>query len=329
MKHLTSRRALGRTLAALAAVAMAPAGALAQGASAKPLTLLSPFAAGGPADPMLRLLAVRLQEMGGGRTVVVDSKPGANGAIATQYTINSPADGNTVMFQATGLIQNLAIAKTKPYDPFRDLRPVALIGRTAAILVVPSASPYKTLPDLAKAIKANPASFSFGSYGTGSVSHFYGEVLRSALGVEIPHVPFKGTGPLLTEMMAGRIPLAFVSASTAIDRSKDGTLRVLAVAAEKRVSVLPAVPTLAEVGYKGFEAEGWWGLFMRADTPKPVADKMVADMKKVLNEPDIAARVREQGVFPTDETPEQFAAAMKTEYQFWEALAKKFNITND
>lgn len=294
-----------------------------------PVTIVVPYAAGGAADPIVRPLAVRLQELWG-RPVLIDNRPGANGTIGTQYVINAPGDGHAILFHITGLIQNLAVVKTKPpYDPFKDLLPVALIGRQAVALATPSSSAYPTFPELASAIKATPAAFSYGSYGTGSTSHIYGEVLRSSLGVEIPHVPFKGTAPLLQEMMGGRIPMAFVSSQTAIDRERDKTLRIVAVTGAKRMEQLPKVPTLAELGYKGFEATGWWALFVTASTPKPLADRLSADIRKVLAEPDMDKRIREGGTEPTNETPEQFRAQMKTEYAYWETVVRKFNITND
>lgn len=295
----------------------------------RPVTIVVPYAAGGAADPVVRPLAQRLQELWG-RPVLIDNRPGANGTIGTQYVINAPGDGHVILFHITGLIQNLALAKSKPpYDPFKDLQPVALIGRQAVALATPSGSAYKAFPDLASAIKATPASFSYGSYGTGSTSHIYGEVLRSALGVDIPHIPFKGTAPLLQEMMGGRVPMAFVSSQTAIDRERDKSLRIVAMTGTKRMEQLPDVPTLAEFGYKGFEATGWWALFISATTPKPLADRLSADIRKVLAEPDMVKRIRDGGTEPTSETPEQFRTAMKTEYGYWESVVRKFNITNE
>ena len=323
------KRVLWSTLALTAAGLACQTAAAQAAASAKPVMLVVPYAPGGAADPILRPMAARLQELWG-RPVLIDNRPGANGAIGTQYVINAPGDGNTILFHITGLIQNLALAKTKPsYDPFQDLQPVALIGRQAVALVTPSASAYKTFVELANAVKATPTSFSYGSYGIGSTSHIYGEVLRASLNVDVPHIPFKGTAPLLQEMMGNRIPMAFVSSQTAIDRERDKSLRVVAVTGSQRMERLPEVPTLAELGYKGFEATGWWALFVNSATPRPLAQRMSADIRKVLNEPEMIKRLQDGGTEPSSETPEQFKNNMKTEYLYWESVVRKFNITNE
>lgn len=298
-------------------------------AGGKPLNIVVPYAGGGAADPVMRPLAQKLQERLG-RPVLIDNRPGANGLIGTQHVIRAPADGNTILYHITSLIQNVALSRNRPtYDFTKDLEPMVLLGRQTVVLMVPANSPYKTFPDLAKAIKARPADFAYGSYGSGSTSHIYGEALRSALGVEMPHAAFRGTAALVQEMMAGRIPMAFVSATTSVERERDHTLRAIAVAGPKRMELLPNVPTLAELGYVGFEATGWWGLFMRPETPRAIADPLNAAIRATLQEPDMKARLRDAALEATNESPEQIAATMATDFKHWEALSRKFNISSD
>jgi tripartite-type tricarboxylate transporter receptor subunit TctC len=314
------------TMATLASLFSVPGAARAQ-EEAKPLTLLVPYASGGAADPVVRPLAQRLQEVLT-RPVLVDNKAGANGLIGTQYLLRQPPDGSVILFHITSLIQNIALSRGKPpYDFAKDIQPLVLLGRQAVVLVVPSASPYRNLADLARAAKANPAGFSFGSYGAGSTSHIYGEQLRAAWNIEMPHIAYRGTSPLLQDMLGGRVPMAFVSAATAIERQGDKGLHPIAVAHSKRLELLPQVPTLSELGYSGFDHTGWWGLFLRGDTPAPVAERLRTAIRGILQEPDMAARLQLAGLEPSNETPRQITAAMQTEYRHWEALSRRFNIT--
>lgn len=297
--------------------------------SGRTLTIVVPYAGGGAADPIVRPLAQKLQERLG-RPVIVDNRPGANGLIGTQHLLRQPADGNTILYHITSLIQNVALSRSKPaYDFNKDIQPLVLLGRQSVVLVVPGTSPYRTFPELARAVKASPTSFAYGSYGSGSTSHIYGEALRSALNVDIPHAAFRGTAPLVQEMLGGRIPMAFVSATTAIERDNDKSLRAIAVASSKRMELLPHVPTLAEMGYTGFESTGWWGLFLRSGTPAATADPLLATIRSVLQEPDMQGRLRQAGLEPSSETPEQIAASMRTDYQHWETLSRRFNISAD
>lgn len=324
------RRAL---CVAVAGVACAPA-AFAQPASApapsgRPLSIVVPYAAGGAADPVVRPLAQKLQERLG-RPVIVDNRPGASGVIGVQYLLRQPADGNTILYHITSLVQAPALSRAKPpYDFNQDITPLMLLGRQSVVLVVPAAGPYKTFADLVRGAKAQPTQFAYGSYGTGSTSHIYGEALRTAIGVDMPHVAFKGTAPLLQEMMGGRIPMAFVSAATAVEREADKTMRSVAVAAPRRLELLPHVPTLAELGHPGFETTGWWGLFVKSGTAAAVSEPLLATIRAILQEPDMQARLRQAALELSSETPSQIAAAMRADYQHWEALSRRFNITSD
>jgi len=293
------------------------------------ITIVVPYAAGGAADAVLRPLAIKLQERLG-RPVIVDNRAGANGLIGTQHVLRQPADGSTILFHITSLVQNVALSRAKPpYDFNKDLQPLVLLGRQPVVLVVPGTSPYRSFADLERAVKASPSSFAYGSYGAGSTSHIYGEALRAALEVDIPHAAFRGVAPLVQEMIGGRIPMGFVSATTAVDRDGDKTLRALAVASGRRMELLPHVPTLAELGYSGFEATGWWGLFLKGGTPASVSEPLLTAIRAILEEPEMRARARQAALEHSADSPEQIAAGMQKDYLHWEALSRRFNITTE
>lgn len=320
------RRQLLMTLATLAAcIAGLPGFAQAQSYPSKAVTIVVPYPAGGSADAMMRPIAERLGKLWH-QPVVVENRSGANGIVATQYVLAAPADGHTVLLHLTGFIQNLSLYRKLPYDPFKDLTPLTQIGTQTMGLAVSSTSPYNSLQALASAVKARPADFSYGSFGIGSTGHIFGELLKTRLQADMPHVPYRGEGPMLPDVMSGRVPLAFVSAATAATRQKDKTLRILAVTGPQREAALPDVPTLAELGYKGFEPVGWYGLFVPAATPKTVADKISADVRSVMRQPDIAARLRDLSIEPTGTTQAEFAQLLKTDHGRWDALIKQFRI---
>ena len=305
-----------------------PASAQGSFRSNGPVTIVVPYAAGGPSDGLLRPLAPQLQAQWG-QPVIIDNRPGANGTIGVQYVQSRPADGKTLLFHITALIQNIALYKNLPYDPFRDLAPVVLLGRQNNALVVPEDSPYKTVQDLVAAIKANPEKFAYGSYGNGSTTHIYGKLFAFALGVDIPHLAFKGEGPVLTEILAGRLPFSFTSAASAAVRAKDGSMRVLAQTGPARTKFFPDVPTMAEVGYPQFELTGWWGIFMPSGAPKSIRDQIANDLRAVLRQPELQARLDALALEPSASTPEQVMAEIKHETEQWVRITRQFNISLD
>jgi len=293
-----------------------------------PVTITVPYAAGGPTEGLMRPLAPQLQALWG-QPVIIDNRPGANGTIGVQYFAGRPGDGQSLLFHITALIQNVALYKNLPYDPVRDLVPVLLLGRQNNALVVPKDSPYKTVQELVAAIKANPGKFAYGSFGNGSTTHIYGQLFANAIGVDIPHLSFKGEGPVLTEILAGRLHFSFTSAASAAVRAKEGSMRVLAQTGPIRTKFFPDVPTLAESGYPQFELTGWWGIFMPAGTPKALRDQIAADIRTTLRQPDIQARLDSTALAPTDSSPDQVLAEIKQETAQWIKLTKQFNISLD
>ncbi|MFS8977770.1 tripartite tricarboxylate transporter substrate binding protein [Cupriavidus necator] len=320
-----------RTLLCLLALApmlaMQPAGAAPPASSypAKPVTIVVPYAAGGATDAMIRPIAEALSTQWK-QPVIVDNRPGANGIIATQLVSKAAPDGYTLLLSLTGIVQNLSLYKKVPYDPFKDLQAITQLGTQPMGLAVAPASPYRDVGALIDAARATPGKFSYGSFGTGSTGHIYGELLRSTAKLEIPHVAYKGEAPMLPDLMAGRVQLGFVSASTAATRHRDKSLRILAVTGPRRIGTMADVPTLAELGYKGFEAVGWYGLFAPAGTPKPVAEKIVADTRAVLQSPAIVARLRDQAIEPTGTSSDDFTRLLRADYAKWDGLIKTFKI---
>ncbi len=324
---MTSRPLL-LPLLALAGLLAQPALAQPDTYPAKPVTIVVPYGAGGAADALMRPIAERLGAMWK-QPVVIDNRAGANGIIATQLVTRAAPDGYTLLLCLTGIVQNQSLYKKLPYDPFKDLLAITQVGTQPMGLAVTPGSPYRTMPALLDAARAAPAKFSYGSFGTGSTGHIYGELLRSSARLQIPHVPYKGEGPMLPDLISDRIQLGFVSASTAATRSQDKSLRILAVTGPHRLGVLPDVPTFAELGYKGFEPVGWYGLLAPAGTPRQIIDKVSADVRTVLAQPAIVARMRDLAIEPTGTTPEAFAKLMRSDYAKWDSLIKSFKIELD
>ena len=317
----TFARFAGVVLAALAMVAPG----FAQEWPAKPIRVVVNFPPGGAADVLARALGQELAETLK-QPLVVDNRPGANGIIATQLVSKAAPDGYTLLLNLTGIVQNLSLYKKVPYDPFKDLQAITQLGTQPMGLAVAPASPYRDVGALIDAARATPGKFSYGSFGTGSTGHIYGELLRSTAKLEIPHVAYKGEAPMLPDLIAGRVQLGFVSASTAATRHRDKSLRILAVTGPRRIGTMADVPTLAELGYKGFEAVGWYGLFAPAGTPRPVVDKIAADARAVVQSPAIVARLRDQAIDPTGTSPDDFTRLLRADYAKWDGLIKTFKI---
>jgi len=290
------------------------------------VTILVPYPAGGSADALIRPIAARLAETWK-QPVLVENRTGANGIIATQALMKAPADGYTVLLHLTGIVQNLSLYRQLPYDPFRDLAPLTQVGTQAMALAVPADSPWRSVDELAAAVRANPQAFSYGSFGTGSTGHIYGELLRTRFGAEIPHVPYRGEGPMLVDLISGRVPFALVSTYTGSQRQRDGSLRILAVTGTHREPMLEDVPTLAEAGYPGFDLVGWYGLFVPAGTPAAIGERIAADVNRIAREPEIAERMRALAIYPTGMAPSAFVDLLREEHQKWDALIRQFNIT--
>lgn len=313
-------------VAILAAVLLWAGGTTASLAQAdypsKPVRLIIPFAPGGGNDTMARAVATRLSEAWG-RQVLPDNRAGAGGLIACEMTAKAAPDGYTLLMAniATHAIAP-ALYKTIPFDPIRDHAPVALLGGTANVLVVSPALQVRSLPELVAQARAKSGQLTYGSNGVGSSQHLAGALFASAFDVKMVHVPYKGTGPMMNDLLGGQLSLSFANMVAALPHVKTGKLTGLAVTSLKRWPSLPDMPTIAET-LPGFEATSWWGIVATAGTPRPVIDKLNRDILKVLDGADMKQFFASLGAEPAHTTPAEFAAFMKSELAKWSRVVKE------
>ena len=291
----------------------------------KPVRFLVPGASGSATDRVARLVADRLTALWHSPAVVED-KPGATGMIAAEYVAHAAPDGATALFAFTALVQVPALYKTVPYDFRKDFAPVTAAVTLPSLLAVPAASPYHTLAEYVAAAKAKPNTISFGSFGTGSSFHIYGETLAHDAGIKLVHVPFKSEALSLTDLVGGHIDSAFQSVAVSAELIKAGKLRPLAMIGKERSKVLPDVPTFAELGYTRLDARGWFGVLLPAATPRPIVNKLSQDINTVLRQPDVIDILKGWSAEPAGMTPEQFTAFLNSEYEKWHTLIHDVGI---
>ena len=312
---------------ALSTAAMMPAAA--QNYPDRRITFVVPYPAGGATDVAARLLANKLQESWK-QTVVVDNKSGGAGVIGNDYVAKAAPDGYTVLIAITQVIQAPALGQKVPYDPFKDFAPVTLAALSTLVHVVPEASPAKSVKDLIDLVKAKsgpPAAY--GSFGHATSSHLYGELFRKKAGLDMAHVPYRGAAPLLNDLLGNQVTSAFIDYTTGSPQIEAGKLRPLAVTGEVRRKELPDVPTMIELGYPEFGPEGWVGIFVPAGTPKPIIDKLSAELAKIIQSPEGRAGLTAVRLLPVGNTPEQFAVTLKKEYGMWAAIGTAAGIKID
>jgi tripartite-type tricarboxylate transporter receptor subunit TctC len=301
-------------LALLAALAGAAA---AQTYPAKPIHLIVPFPPGGGTDLFSRTIASGLAETLKW-TIVVDNKPGAGGNLGVDAAAKSPADGYTmVMGQTSDLAVNPTLYRKLPYDPVKDLAPVVLVASAPIILVTAGSSPFRSLGDVVAAAKQKPARLTLATPGNGTVAHLTGVMLQRAAGIELVHVPYKGAAQALPDLIGGQVDLYSSSVSSVIGQINGGKVRAIAVASAKRSPALPAVPTVAESGYPGFDADSWYGLLMPAGTPPAIVQRVNAEVNKVLAIPKVRERIGAEGGEALGGTPERFSALLKADLAKW------------
>jgi tripartite-type tricarboxylate transporter receptor subunit TctC len=305
--------ALARLAAGLA-LALTATLAAAQTWPTKPVRIMVGASPGGGTDIIARLLAEKLAETFK-QPFVVENRPGASNTIAADITAKTSPDGATLLV-ATNTAQAIAPHLLKlGYDPLKDLAPVTLIIVVPNVIVMNSAVPAANVKELVALMKAKPDSFSFGSSGTGSTQHLAGEAFKLATGTVATHVPYKGSSQALADLVGGQIQLNFDTTSSAMSFIKSGKVKVLAVMTPKRSSELPDVPTLAEAGYPGVEMSTWYGMYTTAGTPKPVIDRLHAELARIVKLPDVQARLAGLGGEIGSLTTEQFAAFARTDYE--------------
>ena len=295
----------------------------------KPIRLIVPYTPGGGTDTLARLIAERVGSAVKW-TIVVENKPGGGGNIGLDAVAKAAPDGYTIgLGQTANLAVNPTLYKKMPYDALKDFTPIALVATQPVVLVVRGDSPYKTLADLVAAAKAKPGDVSMGSAGSGTIGHLSGELLAREAHVKFLHVPYKGAGPALTDLLGGSVAFSFLTLPSVASMLKAGRLHAIAVSSAKRISALPNVPTVAESGYKGFVTESWYGLVGPAKLPAAVVATINTEVNKVLRNADVIAKLDAEGNEPLPGTPEQFAAVLKTDHAKWGTVVRESGITPD
>ena len=298
-------------LAALAAsVALS---AFAQSYPSKPIRLIVPFAAGGGNDNIARLVGKRLNE-NLGQPLVIDNRPGAGGVVGAELAAKSPPDGYTLFLGGVGShAVNPNLIEKLPYDPIRDFSPVILLARAPLILVVHPSVPARTFAEFVAYARKNPGKLNFASNGNGSSAQLAAVMFDSMAGAEMVHVPYKGLAPALTDLLSGQVQVMFSSPVAILPHIKAGKLRALAVTGEKRMASLPEAPTVAESGFPGYEASSWYGILAPAGTSREIVARLNAEFLKALEQPDVRNSLIADGAEPVGDTPEQFAAYIRSE----------------
>jgi tripartite-type tricarboxylate transporter receptor subunit TctC len=328
-RHVSTRRLALASLATAAAAALLPLPAAAQAYPNKPITMIVPFSAGGTTDILARIVGQALTaELG--QSVVIDNRAGAGGNIGGQLAARAPADGYTLFMGTVGTHAiNEALYKKMPFDPIKDFAPLSRVANVPNLLVAHPAQPFKTVPEMIAYAKANPGKINFGSSGSGSSIHLSGELFKSMAKVDMVHIPYKGSAPAVNDLLGNQIAIMFDNMPSAIQHVRAGKLRAIAVTTAKRSPELPNVPTIAESGVPGYEATSWFGLFAVAGTPAPIVTQLSKALVKVLNNPDVKAKIVAQGGEVVAETPEQFAAFIKAETAKWGKVVKDSGASVD
>ena len=326
--HTVTRRSL-LAVAAAAATTLAAGPAAAQAYTNKPITMIVLFSAGGTTDILARIVGQALStELG--QSVVIDNRAGAGGNIGGQLAARAPADGYTLFMGTVGTHAiNEALYKKMPFNPIKDFAPLSRVANVPNLLVAHPAQPFKTVSELIAYAKANPGKVNFGSSGSGSSIHLSGELFKSMAKVDMVHIPYKGSAPAVNDLLGNQIAIMFDNMPSAIQHVRAGKLRPIAVTTAKRSPELPDVPTIAESGVPGYEATSWFGLFAVAGTPAPIVTQLNKALVKVLNQPDVKAKIVAQGGEVVAETPEQFAAFIKAETAKWGKVVKESGASVD
>ncbi len=307
-----------RALALALVFAFAPlAAAFAQAFPAKPVHIIVPFPPGGGADALARIMGPYLTKIWG-QPVIVENKPGASGHIGAEHVAGSAADGHTLMMSSTASLTEKNVHR---------FAPVTLVSASPYVIVANPKVPAANLRELIAHARKNPGKITYGSSGTGAASHLSAELFKSLAKVDMLHVPYKGTGQAVTDLLAGQIDVMFAPAQTAMPHVRGGKLKAFAVTSARRSDTLPELPTAAEAGVPGYEAIGWFGLLAPAATPPAVVAKLSADANRVLADPEVKQKLVALGAEPSGDTPEQFAKFIRDDQAKWSKLMRDAGIS--
>ncbi|MBI5323293.1 tripartite tricarboxylate transporter substrate binding protein [Bradyrhizobium sp.] len=319
-------------LASVAATALSassqPASAQADSYPSRRITFVVPYPAGGATDVSARLLANKLSEAWK-QPVIVENKSGAGGVVGNDYVAKAQPDGYTVLIAITQIIQAPSLVATLPYDVFKDLAPVTQVALSTIVLTVPEQQPIKSVKELIDLAKANPGKLPYGSFGNATTSHLYGELLKKKAGIDMTHVPYRGAAPLLNDLLGNTVTAAFLDLTTAGPQIKAGKIRALAIGGEKRRTHMPDVPTLAELGFSGFEAEGWVGVFVPAGTPKNIVQKLSAELARIIASPEGVAGLEAVSLMPVGGTAETFESVLRRDHARWADVVKAVGVKGE
>lgn len=316
-----------------AVVAVMALSALSQQATAQSypdrrITFVVPYPAGGATDVSARLLASKLSDAWK-QPVVVENKSGGGGVVGNDFVAKAQPDGYTVLVGITQIIQAPSLVSKLPYDVFKDLAPVTQVAISPIVLTIPDAQPMKSFKDLIDLAKANPGKHPYGSFGNATTSHLYGELLKKTASIDMTHVPYRGSAPLLNDLLGNQITAAFVDLTTAGPQLNAGKIRALAVGGEKRKPQLPNVPTLLELGHPGFEAEGWVGVFVPAATPKDIVTRLSSELARIIASPEGVAGLQTLNLLPVGGTAEAFEATLRRDHDRWANVVKAAGVKSE
>jgi tripartite-type tricarboxylate transporter receptor subunit TctC len=286
----------------------------------KPVKIIVPYPPAGTTDILARLIAQRLSERMK-QPFVIENRPGAGGAIGSVAVAKSPADGYTLLMATVnshGI--NSALFKNLPYDAVKDFAPITIVGSTPNVLMVNPSVPAKTLAELLALARAKPGGLNFGSTSQGGSPHMSGELLKSMTGVDIAHIPYKGAGPMLIDLIGGQVQLGFDNLPSSIGHIRSGKLRAIAVTTAKRFPGAPEIPTMAESGVPGYEVSAWFGLLAPASTPKPVIDALYTNIAAILKQPEVVKQLFDLGAEPGGNTPEAYARQIAADVEKWKKV---------
>ncbi|MGB8339428.1 MAG: tripartite tricarboxylate transporter substrate binding protein [Burkholderiales bacterium] len=323
---LIHTRILALFLTAVSILFALPAGA--QTYPDRPVRIIVPFAPGGPADVYARVLGQKLQEALG-QTFIVDNRPGGGAIIGTEAAAKSPADGYTLLMMSNTHTVNESLFRNKPYQLMRDFMPVAPVNYSDLVLVVHPSVPADSLKELLALAKAKPNALTYASSGPGTPYHMAGELFKAMAGVEIVHVPYKGSGGARTDVLGGHVQLMFDAVTTMAPLVRSGKLKALGTTGTTRTSVMPDVPTVAMSGVPGYEATIWLGVMAPASTPKVIVDRLNAEINKIISNAEISDNWNKQGAVPMNMTPDQFDKYLRDDIEKWAKIVKISGATAD
>jgi len=304
---------------------IASGAAQAQGYPSKTVRLIVPFAAGGSTDVMGRLVAQKLSAVWG-QQVVVDNRPGGSTVIGTDIVAKSVPDGHTLLVTPAPFTIVPSLMPKLPYDPAKDFEPITLINTTPLVVIVHPGVPAKNIKELIALAKARPGQMNFGSSGSGGSNHLAGELFNAMANVKITHVPYKGNGPAMTDLLGGHIDMAYNGLTSALQHIKSGKLRALGVTSIKRTAALPDMPTLDEQGLKGFQAVAWNGLSGPAGMPKAAVERAASDVARLMKSPELAEFLKREGSDPVGSSTAEYAAFLRDEIVKWKKVIERAGI---